>query len=31
LLAIMNLLLSVTLGFMSVLVGDRLAEQWFGV
>lgn len=29
--AIMNLLLSVTLGFCAVLVGHRLAERWFGV
>lgn len=29
--AIMNLLLSVTLGFCAVLVGYRLAERWFGV
>jgi CrcB protein len=29
--AIMNLLLSVTLGFCAVLVGYRLAEKWFGV
>ncbi len=29
--AIMNLLLSVTLGFLAVLVGYRLAEKWFGV
>lgn len=28
--AVMNLLLSVTLGFSSVLVGYRLAEKWFG-
>lgn len=29
--AIMNLLLSVTLGFGAVLIGYRLAEKWFGV
>ena len=29
--AIMNLLLSVALGFCAVLVGYRLAEKWFGV
>ncbi len=28
--AVMNLLLSVTLGFSAVLVGYRLAEKWFG-
>jgi len=28
--AIMNLLLSVTLGFSAVLAGYRLAEKWFG-
>ena len=29
--AIMNLLLSVTLGFSAVMIGYRLAEKWFGV
>jgi CrcB protein len=29
--AIMNLLLSVTLGFSAVMVGYRLAEKWLGV
>ncbi len=29
--AILNLLLSVTLGFCAVLAGYRLAEKWFGV
>jgi fluoride exporter len=29
--AVLNLLLSVTLGFLAVLVGYRLAEKWFGV
>ncbi len=29
--AIANLLLNVTLGFGAVLLGYRLAEQWFGV
>lgn len=28
--AVMNLLLSVTLGFSAVLVGYRLGEKWFG-
>jgi CrcB protein len=28
--AIMNLLLSVTLAFVAVLIGYRLAERWFG-
>ncbi len=29
--AVMNLLLSVTLGFSAVLLGYRLAEKWLGV
>jgi CrcB protein len=29
--AIMNLLLSVTLGFSAVLIGYRLGEKWLGV
>ena len=29
--AVMNLLLSVTLGFSAVLIGYRLAEKWFGL
>jgi len=28
--AVMNLLLSVTLGFSAVLIGYRLAEKWLG-
>jgi fluoride exporter len=29
--AMLNLLLSITLGFLAVWVGYRLAESWFGV
>ena len=29
--AVMNLLLSVALGFSAVLIGYRLAEKWFGL
>jgi fluoride exporter len=29
--AMMNMLLSITLGFMAVWLGYRLAERWYGV
>jgi len=29
--AMMNMLLSITLGFMAVWFGYRLAERWYGV